>query len=69
MSARVGRPPSPGVRKPVNFRMRVDLKAAAQIKAAQLGLTFTDYMTRLVAQDTGLASNHVQEGLPFDAVA
>jgi len=69
VSARVGRPPSPGVHKPVNFRMRVDLKAAAQVKAAQLGLTFTDYMARLVARDTGLTSEDVEEGLPFAETA
>jgi hypothetical protein len=70
VSTRVGRPPAPGVRTPVNFRMRVDLKAVAQLKAAKLGLSFTDYIAQLVSQDTGFTpDDEAQEGLPFADVA
>lgn len=66
MSTRVGRPPAPGVRTPVNFRMRVELKAAAQLKAAKLGLSFTDYIAQLVSRDTGfIPDDETQKGLPF----
>lgn len=69
MSARVGRPPAPGVRKPVNFRMRVDLKAVAQARASTLGLSLTDYIAQLVSEDTGFTPDDQQEGLPFADVA
>jgi hypothetical protein len=50
--------------------MRVDLKAVAQLKAAKLGLSFTDYIAQLVSQDTGFTpDDEAQEGLPFADVA
>ncbi len=69
MTSPVGRPPAPGVRKPVNLRMRVELKEVAQVRASALGLSFTDYIAQLVSQDTGFTPDDTQEGLPFADVA
>lgn len=64
--AKTGRP-SKGHREPVNFWMQPELKHAARDRAAELGMSLTDYLALLVAKDTGYRA--AREGLPFAHVA
>jgi len=59
---------SKGPRKQVNFYLPLDLHQAAQDKASQLGMTFTDFVAELLAERTGVPYTlNSQEALRLSA--
>lgn len=52
-NSRVGRP-SKGEREPLATRSPVPLAEAARARAANLGISVSDYLVMLIAQDTNL---------------
>jgi hypothetical protein len=57
---------SKGDRKQVNFYLPASLHAAAQAAAAERGMTFTDLMGELIAEELG-APYQTQEALSLSA--
>ena len=57
---------SKGDRKQVNFYLPTSLLAAAQAAAAERGMTFTDLMGELIAEELGVPYQ-IQEALSLSA--
>ncbi len=60
--------PSKGLRARVDFWIDPAVKNAAVAKATSLGMSFTDYISQLVAKDVGPTAAK-QEESPFADVA